>query len=370
MRAFTDALDARALAALGGHYFTLAPKVTALLNGLDRGTVEITDGAYTSDETAAVRDRCTVEIQLPDVADPAVFDPASVDVSGWTFRVELGVVMPDVITYVTLGTFLVYDVDQSEDVRSRSVTWSGYDITALVRDSRFETAYSIASGTNYSTALQALFASIGLDSIVPTTGFTTPLLLFEEGSDRLQAARDMALSCGWEVKASPYGIPLVKTPGTVSAASWEFVEGDDCRMVKVGKSRTRQQVYNIAKVTGEASGGAAPVSGVAYDNDPGSPTYVSSTTTGLFGRIPVFERSQFVTTSEQATVAAQALLMRKKGIGTALAIDAFTCPALETGDTVRVVRERLGIDELVPIQALTIPLSSSRYMSVTTRETN
>jgi hypothetical protein len=367
MRTWTSGADARALAALATYEFTIIPRITGIYNGVDLGTFDIADGTYTSDETTEVRDRCDITFPVPDVKDPSVFDPSVLDVIGHRFRVELGVALNNLTTYVTLGTFVVYNRTEAESASGRTITLEGYDVTVLVRDADFEQLYLIGATTPYNTAITGVINQIGLDVVIPTTTFSTPLLTFEEGTKRLESVRNMALSCGWEVLATPDGKVWVRPLKGVASSVWDFVEGDTCRMTDIGRTRTRQGVYNIARVSGEASGAAA-VSAIAYDNDPKSPTYVTDVTQGTFGRVPIFEKSQFVTTLAQAQAAANALILAKKGIAAAIGITGFTNPALEVGDTVHVVRSRFGIDKTVPLKSLSIPLNPNKLMTVTTRE--
>jgi len=367
MRTWTGGADARALAALETYEFTIIPRVTGIFNGVDIGTFDIIDGTYTSDETSEVRDRCDVTFAVPDVKDPSVFDPSVLDVVGYRFRVEIGVVLNNTTTYVTLGTFVVYNRTESESATGRTITLEGYDVTVLVRDADFETLYLVGATTPFNTAIAAIISQIGLDTVIPTTTFSTPMLLFEEGTKRLETVRNMALSCGWEVLATPDGKVWVRPLKGVASSVWDFVEGDGCRMTDIGRTRTRQGVYNIARVSGEASG-TTTASATAYDNDPKSPTYATDTTQGPFGRVPIFQKSQFITTTAQAQAAANALILSKKGIAAAISITAFTNPALEVGDTVHVVRSRFSINKTIPLKSLSIPLNPGKLMTVTTRE--
>lgn len=348
----------------------VAPRVAALYNGELRGYLPVTQGNVTNDETQDVRGRCQLTFAVPDVPDEYM-DPRDIDATGWRLFVEYGVYVSSTeIIYTPLGTYVVYDIQEQEDNHGHTVQITGYDTTVLLRDERFEQTVSIAAGTNYITAISNTITYIGLEVLLPTLGFTTPLLIFEEEGDRLKAVRDMALACGFTLIADAHGRITAMQPSTQvsSAGSDDFREGDDCKMETIAKKRTRQNVYNIAVVTGELAGGAPPVRGISYDSYPTSPTYVSATATGPFGRVPVFEKSQFVTTSAQAQAAADALLARKKGIGSQLTITARPNPSLEPGDVVAVRRDRLGVNTFVPLQSIDFNIAPGQPMSCVTRE--
>lgn len=355
-------------ALLGSH--TVVPRVTALYGTAVIGEVTITDGDVTFDERNAVQGRSTVSVPVPSVQDPNTFDPRYLDVSGWRLFIEYGVQVYPYVYYTPLGTFVNYELNESEDNGQRIITITGYDTTVLLRDARFERPTQVVAGSAYDAALSDLATGAGLSSSFPATNYTTPLLLFVEGDDRLVKMNDMATSVGWQIVADPYGVITAHHDIVPSAtnAVIEFVEGQGSRMVSLSRRRSRQQVYNIAVVVGEPAGATAPVYGFAYDDDPHSLTYVTATETGPYGRVPIFEKSQFVTTTDQATVAAQSLVNRKRGIGATLEISSWPHPGLRPGDPVHVRRDRMNINTVVPLSSVTIPLRPGREMKVTTRE--
>jgi len=354
-------VDPVVTAALAGPH-RMIPRVTAQLRDQSFGQVVVTEGSVSYDENTPVQSRCQVTIAAPDKVPSSEFDARELDVSGWRLFIEYGVVIGQIVYFVPLGTFVVYDLDDS-DVGSIQIT--GYDTTVLVRDGRFTVPYWIAAGINYQTALSDLCTSINLPSSFPVTNYTTPLLLFPEGDDRLARMNDMAGSLGGSIIADPYGVITMRTSAAIAATdtSIDFIEGPGCKMTALTKRRTRQQVYNAAVYTGEPAGGS-PVTGFAYDLDPNSSTYYY----GPFGIVPVFEKSQFVTTQAQADAAAQGLMNRKKGIGSTLQITTWANPTLRPGDTAHITRTRMGVDQTVPLSSMSISLVAGRDMSITTRE--
>jgi hypothetical protein len=341
-------------------------RVTAFYGSQSAGVVSIVDGTVSFDETSDVQSRCSVKIPVTSVALPNVFDPRDLDVNGWRLFIEYGVKIGGTFRYTPLGLFVCYDLNDDDGPGGRLLTITGYDTTVLIRDGRFVAPYSVAAGTNYATAMTAMLTAINLSSSFPATGFTTPALLFLEGDDRLARLQDMTASLGSRAEADPYGVITSRTQ-VVSAASASvasFVEGEGSRMTAISRARTRQQVYNIGVVTGEPAGGTAPVYGIAYDDDPNSGTYYL----GPFGQVPVFEKSQYVTTTDQAQAAALGLLSRKKGIGAALKIRSWPNPGLRPGDPVQVTRAKMGVDQVIPLKAVDIPLTPGQEMQLTTRE--
>lgn len=340
------------------------PRVTAIYGTEARGIVNVTDGQVTFDEASAVQGRCTLTIPVPDRVAAPDFDPRNLDVNGWRLFIEYGVAFSTTdIRYVPMGTFVLYDMDDADDGKLQI---TGYDTTVLLRDGRFPLPYSVAAGTNYETALETLAAAINLPANYPSTLYTTPLLLFQEGDDRLQKMQEMSSSCGWQTVADPYGL-IVARPSATSADTSvvaEFVQGEGSHMVALARKRTRQQVYNVAVVVGEPSGATAPVYGIAYDLDPNSPTYYY----GPFGVVPVFEKSQYITTTQQAQDAANGLLARKKGFGASVQITSWAHPTLRPGDPVHVRHSSLEVDQVIQLRSVQFGLRPGASMVAVTRE--
>lgn len=354
--------DPQLLLALSGSHI-MVPVVTAMYGTEQVGTVSVVDGAVVFDESSTVQGRCSVTIPVPRRLPPSAFDPRQIDVTGWRLFIEYGVQIGTEVRTVPLGTFVVYDIDDQDDGK---LTIVGYDTTVLLRDGRFVAPYSIPAGTSYETALEELAGAIGLEADFPITGYTTPLLLFQEGEDRLQRMQDMASSCGWRVVADYSGVIRAQANAVASGseAVADFAEGQGSHLVHLARQRTRARVYNAAVVTGEPAGNTAPVYGVAYDLDTSSPTYFY----GPFGQVPVFEKSQFVTSTAQANAAAEGLLARKKGFGAALRIESWAHPFLRPGDPVHVARADMGIDQLIPLKSVDFGLVPGRSMRAQTRE--
>ena len=361
-------LDTTTAARVFGGGYRFRPYVIASFGGITRGQLEPIDGNVTFDETQVVRSKCDLTFAVPDRVPTGVLSPADLDVTGW--RLDVGVVVAAGSGDLTipLGLFVVYDLEEGDDA-GHTIQITGLDVTALIRDAELESPYVVAAGNDYGTEIAALIDDADVPAVIPSSGFTTPLLVFEEGDNRLQHAQEMALAVGWELLADSNGVIIARAVAGAQADSvWSFVEGPGCLMTALSKTRTRDGVKNIVIVTGQPAGTTAPVRGVAYDDDPKSPTYVTATATGPFGRAPRHERSQLVTTDAQAAAMAEALLAQSKGIGTGLQIDAVPCHALEPGDPIRVTRDRLGVDVVVPISAVVLPLGPSSTMAVTTRE--
>jgi hypothetical protein len=329
-------------------------------------TVEIVDGNITLDRTAAVRGRCDVTIVDDGTLDLVPDDAASLLAPyGNEIRLSRGIQYPDgSVELVPLGVFRIQDAEVTDDPSGMQIRIAGQDRAARIIDARFEEPYQIASGVNYATAIEDALQAAWPDIVTDftTTALTTPALIAQEGDDRWAFAQSMATAISMDLYFDGTGTcilaPVVLTDPVLSIA-----EGEDGVLVAAARRWTREGTFNRVIATGENTGETAPARGVATDDNPLSPTYYF----GQFGKVPRFYSSPFLTTNAQAASAAQKILDDELGTTEQVSFGSFVLPQLEPGDTVRVTRQRAGIDENHIVDSLTIPLKADGSMSGQTR---
>jgi hypothetical protein len=160
------------------------------------------------------------------------------------------------------------------------------------------------------------------------------------------------------------GILVIQDPPDPTAPVWDVTAGAGGVLVEASRALTRERVYNAVVALGEATDTETPSRGVAFDDNPESPTYFA----GRFGPVPRFYASPFLTTDTQATTAAAAILRQQLGLPYNVDLAAIPNPALEPADPVRVRFSASGSVETHIIQSVTIPLAVEAAMSATTRE--
>lgn len=252
------------------------------------------------------------------------------------------------------------------------------DRAIVVQEARWEAPYVIAGGTRL--VAPGTTRPIGaipdlIDSRYPNLTYqadtsvttTVPLTVFEEGDrsgDPWKNAQDLAAAGGLEVFFSPRGdVVIRKVPDpTTTPAVWTY-GGQGTTEIKLAASNalTADEAKNVAIVSGENSGGP-PVRAVVEVTDPTSPLYPPA-----FGRRPIFLVSSMITDATQATLAAQALLIRKAGGSEQATIEAAPHPAHEAGDVVRLVDSKLaGGQAFAVLNSWTLPLSLREQVSYST----
>ena len=335
----------------------------AVLSGLP-----VLGGGVDVDSSADVRRRCKV-----DVVDPTGTltpnDPSDLlSPYGRELRLRRGVLFSDGTSEtLTIGTFRISSVDVGHSSTSRKITVTGFDRARSIGRARLETPYTIEAGTNYVTAIHRLLSSRmpGLVLRSGTTTRTTPLIVLEQMADPWKAASDMAESLGCELFFDPDGACVLQriTEGAAPGnAVWEYRAGNGATVLSVDNTFDDDPGYNGAVVDGEPPD-APPVHAVVYDDDPASPTYAG----GSYGKVPIFLRSIFVVTQQQAQDAALGLMLKKRGGSEQVKFTAIPHPAHEAGDLVHVVDGDIGLDGYYVIESFSIPLDLGA-MSVTCRK--
>jgi hypothetical protein len=314
--------------------------------------VEHTGGSVTVDRSQAVRRTCTVTI-----ADPSLIPRVPSDqlaTYGARLRISRGIDYGDGSQpeLVPLGVFRLDSV--SGDVSAGPVTLSGKDLAACVQDDKFTAPYRV-TGTVASAVAELVQRSIpGADviSLVPSTTIGTRI--FDVEADPWAAVQEIAAAAGAECYATPDGEFTIATLPDLLAAEpvWavEAVEGGV--YISGNRAMSSDGVYNGVLARGEnTTDNVAPVSYLATDNDPSSPTYWS----GPYGRRPKFHSSSTLITTAGCQAAATLLLAKAKAPNASGDISSLPNPALEPGDVLRVMHED-GSRELHQVASFSVPL--------------
>lgn len=343
------------------------PAFSVTVEGVD---LPVESGSVTLDRTAATRASLSLDL-APDDLDLWVPDsPADLLAPyGNEITVARGVDYGNgARELIDLGVFRVDETTVSDDGGSLNLTVSGLDRSAAIIDAVFESGGIVAKGADAAETIQSLIWGSGAD-VTYSANFldidvALPLLSYEAGDDRWDFCRGLAEAIGGSILYfDGAGILTLKRFAERGTPDYTVTEG--LNLISASKQWGREDACNRVVVTGETSG-EAPVIGVATDDVAGSPTnYYSSD----FGRVTFGYSSEYVTGADQAKDVAEAILAERLGTGQQISFDSLVAPHLEPGDTIEVVRERIGVSELHVIDSLTIPLTPAEAMSCTTRVT-
>jgi hypothetical protein len=323
--------------------------------------IEHTGGSVSVDRGNAIRRTCSVT-----VADPALIPRTPSDqlaTYGARLRVARGVEYGDGSQeLVPLGVFRLDSVDG--DVSEGPVTLSGKDLSAVVGDDRFTEPYT-ASGTVVGAITALIQRSIPTADVISII-VDTPIgsRAFDVEADPWEGCREIAAAAGAEVYANADGVFVIATlPDLLTATpAWAIEATAGGVYVSANRAMSSDGVYNGVLARGEnTADNVAPVSYLAVDDDPDSPTYWD----GPYGRRPLFYSSSTLTSVGACTQAANLKLAQAKAPNASGDISSLPNPALEPGDVLRVMHED-GTRELHQVASFSVPLDLGGSFPITT----
>ncbi|CUW31794.1 DUF5047 domain-containing protein [Streptomyces reticuli] len=334
----------------------VATEVQLLLTDGRVVDLEHTGGSVTVDRSQAIRRTCTVT-----VADPSLIPRTPSDqlaTYGARLLVSRGVDYGDGSSeLVPLGVFRLDSVDG--DVNDGPVTLHGKGLEAVVADDKLTAPYK-ATGTVVGAVTALIQRSIPTADIVSLIT-DTPIgsRTFDVEADPWAGAQEIAAAAGAEVYANADGTFVISTlPDLTTATPVWAVEATEGGVYIAGsRAMSSDGVYNGVLARGEnTADNAPPVSYLATDSDPNSPTYWG----GPFGRRPLFYSSSTLTTVNACAAAANLKLAAAKAPNASGDFSSLPNPALEPGDVIRVTHPD-GTRELHQVASFSVPLEGGDF---------
>lgn len=271
--------------------------------------------------------------------------------------------------WVSQGYFRIYSTDQDDAPRKGQLRISGRDRMSGIIDARLTAPHQFPDNSSVQTVFDTLVGEVYPTATVEFD-FTASAVTFPGShiveEDRYAFLLDAVKSLGKVMYWDYEGKLQVRDAPTLSlaASAFDVTHGKDGVLVSMGRSRSRDGVYNAVVVTGEAPGDQAAVRAVALDLHPSSPTYWY----GPFGKVPRFYSSSLITTQSQAGTAATALLARNLGLPYHVNFSMVPNPALEPLDVVHISYRDDSQTELHVLEKLSVPLTVDGAMTADTRE--
>jgi len=277
---------------------------------------------------------------------------------GTRLEVELGLELLDgSLATVPYGTYEVASARTRTEAGQRVVDVGLIDISDNVERYRFETALTVASGTDLGNMINAVVTNrTGQNPGVGLVGVA------------LGAARVFGLDPG----TAPWSEILDVLAG-FSRTAWYNRVGD----IQIGTlTPDAATAYPLDQLTslsadydtrppnvivarGEAQDGTAPVQAVAIDSDPSSPTYAGTGPgTSPYGRVTEFFSSPLIKTVAAAQAAANTILNQNVGAGATYTLVRPYDPTISAGDVVSLEGQALAVD------AVTLDLAGDTSLQV------
>jgi len=246
-----------------------------------------------------------------------------------------------------------------------SLVVSGIDLSYAISRNTWTSIFYVPTNTNYATAMLEIAQNRlpGITSDVASTEVTAERLLFgtSQGADPWQDIQDMGTAIGSRAYFDPLGTFKVKPVAdpALTPSVWTVSDAANPVMVSYTRSISDSTTYNYVIVSGESTSNTVPVSAVAFDADPSSPTYYL----GPYNIVTTTFISAMITTTAQAQQAADALLLVVKGASETVQITMVPNPALEPGDVITVTRTYNGqqiIQGTFKINSMSTPIGQAQ----------
>lgn len=309
-------------------------------------------GSVTVDRSQAIRRTCTVTIDDPSLIPRTPTDQLAT--YGALLRISSGVSYSSLtdVELVPLGVFRLDSVDG--DVNDGPVNLQGKDLSAAIADDKFTAPYT-ASGTVVSAVSALIQRSIPTAAVVSTiTDQAIGKRVYDIEADPWAGVQEIASGAGAEVYADADGVFRIATLPDLSTATpvWDVAAAENGVYISASRAMTSDNVHNGVLARGEnTSDSVAPVSYLATDGDPTSPTYWS----GPYGRRPFFYSSPTLISTAACQQAATLKLAQAKAPNASGDISSLPNPALEPGDVLRIIHPD-GSRELHQVASFSVPL--------------
>jgi hypothetical protein len=324
------------------------------------------DGSVTVDRGSKARRTLSLSISDPKYLPWSATDPLAV--YGQELVAYRGIRFSDGSEeLVPLGTFRVNE--PSGDVHFGPVAVTGTTMESAIIDDRFQVPTSTRGLGGCFSTIEALIRQTLPDAVIVnlTAGTRNPpcaVADWNANSDRWDAVVQVATAMHAEIYVDATNrFVVVDRPDVLSGnVVWDIAEGEGGTLISSARRMSRTAVFNAVVATGEnTSSGTAPVSAVAKDTNPLSPTRWG----GPFGKVTKSISSSLWTTTGACQSAADYALFDAIAPNIQTSIDSLPNPALEAGDIVRL--SHAGKKELFLTQSLTIPLTADGDFGITLR---
>jgi len=349
------------------HSTTVKIEIYDMANGTILSTASPISGEVTIDNRRSIRRECTLEFVdtdgslVPTNNISSVLLPYNREV-----KIYRGIVFPDgTEELVPLGVFVITSVDITETSQGVKVAIRGSDRSLILARAKFTNhEFYIDEGTAKETAIEQIlkYRYPKVKTIFPATNQVTTLLYptLDQSSDPWREALKIAESASMDLYFDENGIARMRPipdpdKGTAVAT---YTDGSDSVLIQLARSLSTDETYNGVIFTGEGTNLSIGVLGEAWDDNPSSPTYRRT-----YGEVPKFMSSPTVLTVAEAEEAARAELRKVIGASEKITWDQIVNPAHDVYDLVKVTRSPVGIDKVLMLDAISIPLAANGTMN-------
>jgi hypothetical protein len=328
-------------------------------------------GEVTIDSRRSVRRQCSLEFVdtdgtlVPTNKTSSVLLPFNREI-----KIYRGVQYQDgTEELVPLGVFQITTIEVTDTAQGVKIAVQGSDRSLKVAKAKFTNHnFYIEDATPKETAIAQIlkdrYPNVKID--FPATGQVTTLIYptLDQSSDPWREALKIAESAAMDLYFDENGTARMRPipDPDLGKALVEYTDGEDSVVTQLGRNLSSDESYNHVIYTGEGTNLTIGVIGEAFDNNPSSPTYVTT-----YGSVPIFKSSPNILTVAEAEEAARAELKKVIGASEKITWDQIVNPAHDVYDLVKIVRGPSGVNSTLMLDAITIPLASTATMNAVGR---
>jgi len=315
------------------------------------------------DFTADVRKRC--EVVLPATAEIMEMLPSQASGKGglWPLGNEIRILSG--IQYsdgeeelVPMGVFRISAPQiRTDSSGERTVVIQGYDRSRAVSRNRFIEPYIIpVEALDVPLEIKRLVQNRlpileDSDFVLTASSFNPPSRTFLRDNDPWKdAAVQMAQGIGAEVLFDGIGRLVVRpAPDPVAdPVVFDYIGDSEATILDLTRSLDDEQGYNGVVASSQSTSNSDTYEGQYWDTDPASPTYFDPMypAQSIYGAVPYFFVSEYISSDQQAKDAAKAIFNRVTGVMETYDFSAICNPAHESGDTVKVQVDDANADDV------------------------
>ena len=270
---------------------------------------------------------------------------------------------------VPLGVFQITTVDVSDSGAGVKISIQGSDRSLRISKAKWTNHdFYIEDATPKETAITQILKNRypNVKTDFPATNQVTTLIYptLDQSSDPWKEALKIAESAAMDLYFDENGTARMRPipDPDLGKALVEYTDGEDSVVTQLGRNLSSDESYNHVIYTGEGTNLTIGVIGEAFDNNPSSPTYVTT-----YGSVPLFKSSPNILTVAEAEEAARAELKKVIGASEKITWDQIVNPAHDVYDLVKIVRGASGVNSTLMLDAITIPLASTATMNAVGR---
>lgn len=360
-----------------------------LYRGTERlRTLPVLGGSWTEDQTASVRSSAqfTLGAENPEDVVPSnnPLDTSGLWPTGNEIQLRCGVKYRDGSKeLLDIGRFRISKPKAAMSVDGGiQVTVDAYDRSRSMSRSKFVRPYGIFPGKDYATAIADLVQSrvpwipresyefMRTDGYGGNPKYTSPGAIFVMEDDPVDKVMEMAASFGAEFFFNERGAPVLQPiPQLGDQAVWAYRADETSLLTELSRELDDELAYNGLIVTGINSESVVVARAEKWDTDPLSPTYYDPAFPDrtIYGAVPSFMTSEFITSQAQAVAAAYGNFPRVTGVIEAIDFTSVPHFAHQAGDVIRAEVEKLGVEGHFILESFTCGITHADTLAATTR---